>query len=90
MHAESRDHEDRDGEYEQDHYCSGVLGREALCPMFQAPDYEGESQDKEHIGEDRADERGLDDAHQTRPERKDPEEELGEVPESRLDDAGHA
>ncbi len=26
---------------------------------------------------------------QTRPEREDPEEELGEVPESRLDDAGH-
>ena len=41
------------------------------------------------IGEDRADECGLDDADQARPKREDPEEELGEVAERGLDDAGH-
>jgi hypothetical protein len=67
MHAESRDHEDRDGEHEQHHDCAGVLGWEVLCSMPQAPDDERQAQDQQHIGEDRADERGLDDADQARP-----------------------
>ena len=48
MYAESRDHQDGDGEHEQDHDHAGVLGREALCAVPQAPDDEGQAQDEQH------------------------------------------
>ena len=87
--AQARDHEDRDGEHEQHHDVAGVLGREALRAVPQPADDEGQAQHEEHVGEDRADERSLDDADQAGTEGEDPEEQLGEVAEGRLHDPGH-
>jgi hypothetical protein len=89
VRAQAWDHEDRDGKHEQYHHMAGALGGEALGAVPQSPDDEGQAEDEEHVGEDRADERGLDDADQAGAEREDPEEQLGEVAERGLHDSGH-
>ena len=68
---------------------AGALGREALRPVLETPDDEGRPEDEQDVGHDRADERSLDDADEPRPQREDADEELGEVAERGLHDAGH-
>ena len=89
MRAQAGDHEDRDGEHEQNDDGSGALGPEALRPVPEPPDDEGEAEDEQDVGEDRTDQGGLDDADKPRAKREYPEEELGEVAQRRLHDAGH-
>ena len=87
--AQARDHQDRHGQHEQDHDVAGAFGRKGLRAVLEAADDERQAQDEQHIGEDRADERRLDDPDQARTEGEDPEEQFRKVAERGLDDAGH-
>ncbi len=89
VYAQSRDHEDRDGEQQQHHDRAGVICGEMLGAVPQAADDEGKAQNEEHVGDNRSDERGLYDADEAGAKREDAEEELRKVAESRLDDTGH-
>ena len=61
-----------------------------LRAVLQPAGDEGEAEDEEQVGEDRADERGLDDGNKARPEGEEGDEQLGQVAEGRLQHAGGA
>ena len=56
--------------------------------MTEAADEERQAKDEQQIREDRADQGGLDDDHETGPQGEDRDEELGQVAERRLDHSG--
>ena len=60
---------------------------ESLGPMTEAADEERQAKDEQQVREDRADQGGLDDDHETGPQGEDRDEELGQVAERRLEDA---
>ena len=61
---------------------------EALEPVAEPADGEGEPENENAVGEDRADQRGLDELDQAVVERKEADEQLGQVAEGRLHGAG--
>ena len=63
---------------------------EALDAVAQAAGEERQAEDEQAVGEDRPDERGLDDDDQPGLEREERDEQLGQVAEGRLEDAGLA
>ena len=68
-----------------------IRGRAALEAQHLVPPaagHEGEAEDEERVDEDRADQRGLHQGDEPGPEREDADEELGQVADRRLDDAG--
>ncbi len=77
---------DREHEQARDH--PRGLAAEAQHAVVPAAGEEGEAEDEERVREDRADERGLDDSDEPGLEREDGDEELGQVADRRLDDAG--
>ena len=69
---------------------TSALGVEPLGAVLESANEERRSEDEQQIGENRADERGLDDVDQSGAQRKDGDEQLGQVAERRLQDAGGA
>ena len=61
---------------------------ERLRPVTQPADEECQAEDKQQVGEDRADQGGLDDDDEAGPQREDRDEELRQVAERRLKDPG--
>src|SRR5258705_7821587 len=61
---------------------------EGLRPVTRPADEKRQAEDQEGVGEDRADEGRLNDDHETRPQGEDRDEQLGQVAERRLEDAG--
>jgi hypothetical protein len=60
---------------------------EALHPVAEPADHEGEAKDEDAVREDRPDQRGLHERDQTVVEREEADEQLRQVPECRLDGA---
>ena len=63
------------------------VGVELLHPVLQPADDERDPEHEHAVREDRADERRLDDVDEAAVEREERDEELGQVPESGLNDA---
>jgi len=86
--GERRQHQGADRQEEQgcDHPWRLVLESQHAVPG--AAHDEGETQYEKRVDEDRADQRGLDYDDETRPEREDGDEELGQIADDRLHDAG--
>ena len=83
---------DHGGDRDEQHHAD-VLGAwhvDVLRAVLQPAGDEGEAEDEEQVGEDRADERGLDDRDQAGLQREQGDEQLGQVAEGRLQDAGRA
>ena len=86
--GEGREDERGDGEHEERGDHPRRLAAEAQGAVAPAAGDEGEAEDEEGVREDRADQRGLDDGDEPGLEREDADEELGEVADRGLDDAG--
>ena len=86
--GERRQHHGGDREHQErgDHPRRAALEAQDAVPP--AAGDEGEAEDEERVAEDRADQRGLHHGDEPGPEREDADEELGQVADRRLDDAG--
>ena len=63
---------------------------ELLGAVLEPADHEREAEHQQQVGQDRADQSGADDVHEPRLEREDADEQLGQVAQRRLQDAGRA
>ena len=69
-------------------YSRFAAAEKRSVPWRRPPASEREAEHEQRVAEDRADERRRDDLDEARLEREDREEQLGQVAERRLDDAG--
>ena len=83
-----REREDRRREHAQRRDHPRAQRVESLRPVSDAADEKREAEHEHAVRDDRADERRLHDADQAVAQREQRDEQLGQVPERRLDDAG--
>ena len=89
--GQGRDRQRGHREDEQDRDRSGPAGRRSFwAPCLRPPSEERQAEDEQAVGEDRADERGLDHDDQAGLEAEDRDEQLRQVAERGLEDAGLA
>ena len=88
--GQGRHGERGDREHEEHGHRADGRGVEPLRPVAQAAEEEGQPEHEQGVGEDRADERGLDDDDEAGLEAEDRDEQLGQVAERRLEDARRA
>jgi hypothetical protein len=82
------DDQHRHGQQQEQRDHPRAFGREPLGAVAQPADHDGQAEDQQHVRQDRADHRGLDDRDQSLAEREDPEEQLGDVAQRGLHDPG--
>ena len=86
--GQGRDHQGGDGHDEQRGDHPDGLDAERLDAVLQSAEAEGEPEDEQAVGQDRADQRALDHHDQSGAQAEDPDEQLGQVAQGRLQDAG--
>ena len=89
-HGQGRDEEGADGQQEQRADHARGLGVEALGPVAEAAGHEGRAQHQEHVAEHRADQGGAHHIGQAVAQGEDADEQLGQVAEAGLEQAGGA
>ena len=87
---QGRHRERGDREHQQHRHRADRLSVEPLRAVAQAAEEEGEPEHEQRVGEDRADERRLHHDDEPRLQAEDRDEELGQVAQRRLEDAGRA